>query len=315
MSLITRCPACRTMFKVVPDQLRISEGWVRCGQCEEIFDAQANLQQAVPPAEPAAAVSSFEGELAAALSSEAAAVPVPDQSGELTPPPSERIEPRLDADAGDTILLPEGSAYGVDETRPLLADGEATPAAAPVEQARAEPAAAELSFMRRSRQQSRWHRPLVRATLLVLCLLLVLGLALQLLVQERDLVAARHPELRPLVEEVCLLAGCEVRPLRQIDSVVIDSSAFSKVKGDLYRLSLTLKNNAPVDLAMPAVELALTDTLDHALIRRVLLPEELGVQEGVIRAGGETQTTLLLTVKTNGNGERVAGYRLLAFYP
>jgi predicted Zn finger-like uncharacterized protein len=33
MSLITRCPACGTMFKVVPDQLRISEGWVRCGQC------------------------------------------------------------------------------------------------------------------------------------------------------------------------------------------------------------------------------------------------------------------------------------------
>ena len=27
------------MFKVVPDQLRISEGWVRCGQCAEIFDA------------------------------------------------------------------------------------------------------------------------------------------------------------------------------------------------------------------------------------------------------------------------------------
>ena len=33
MSLITRCPACGTMFKVVPDQLRISEGWVRCGHC------------------------------------------------------------------------------------------------------------------------------------------------------------------------------------------------------------------------------------------------------------------------------------------
>ena len=88
-----------------------------------------------------------------------------------------------------------------------------------------------------------------------------------------------------------------------------------RIKGDLYRLSLTLKNNAPVDLAMPAVELALTDTLDHALIRRVLQPEDLGVQEAVIRAGSEAQATLLLTVKTNGNGERVAGYRLLAFYP
>ena len=313
MSLITRCPACRTMFKVVPDQLRISEGWVRCGQCEEIFDAQANLQEAAPPVEPAAMGSAFEGELAAALAGEAPGARVPEGEPRGIPR-SERIEPQLDAAGGDTILLPEGSAYGVDETRPLLADEEPKPTA-PAAQAHAEPAPPELSFMRRTRQPSRWHRPLVRATLLVLSLLLVLGLALQLLVQERDLVAARHPELRPLVEEVCLLAGCEVRPLRQIESLVIDSSAFSKIKGDLYRLSLTLKNNAPVDLAMPAVELALTDTLDHALIRRVLQPEDLGVREGVIRAGSETQTTLLLTVKTNGNGERVAGYRLLAFYP
>jgi len=43
MSLITRCPACETLFKVVPDQLRISDGWVRCGQCEEVFDASRNL--------------------------------------------------------------------------------------------------------------------------------------------------------------------------------------------------------------------------------------------------------------------------------
>ena len=45
MSLITRCPACATTFKVVPDQLRISDGWVRCGQCTEVFDATANLVQ------------------------------------------------------------------------------------------------------------------------------------------------------------------------------------------------------------------------------------------------------------------------------
>ena len=49
MSLITRCPACGTMFKVVPDQLKISEGWVRCGQCAEIFDATASLQRPQAP--------------------------------------------------------------------------------------------------------------------------------------------------------------------------------------------------------------------------------------------------------------------------
>lgn len=44
MSLVTRCPACGTSFKVVRDQLRISDGWVRCGRCSEVFDASADLR-------------------------------------------------------------------------------------------------------------------------------------------------------------------------------------------------------------------------------------------------------------------------------
>jgi ribosomal protein L11 methyltransferase len=31
--LATRCSACGTVFRVVQDQLRVSEGWVRCGRC------------------------------------------------------------------------------------------------------------------------------------------------------------------------------------------------------------------------------------------------------------------------------------------
>ena len=63
MSLITCCPSCATRFRVVPDQLRISDGWVRCGRCQEVFDAAAALQEqqeaalaapqpAVPPPPP-----------------------------------------------------------------------------------------------------------------------------------------------------------------------------------------------------------------------------------------------------------------------
>ena len=43
MSLVTRCPTCGTMFKVVPDQLRVSEGWVRCGRCSQVFNALEGL--------------------------------------------------------------------------------------------------------------------------------------------------------------------------------------------------------------------------------------------------------------------------------
>ncbi len=303
MSLITRCPACRTTFKVVPDQLRISEGWVRCGKCEEIFDASAHMQEAVLHEDGAAlapgqVASPFEGALATAMAADA---------GHPVAQPS-KLDPAVGVDI-DLKGLPDGSAYGRAEPR-FSAETEPTP-----RRAATTPAATEPSFMRTAGQASPWHRPLVRATLMVVCLLLVLGLALQVLVQERDRMAVVEPGLKPLIEEVCLLLDCEIEPLRQIESVVIDSSAFSKIKGDLYRLSLTLRNNAPIDLAMPAVELALTDTLDRPLMRRVFQPDELGVRSGVIPATSETQTTLVLTIKTNGSGERVAGYRLWAFYP
>lgn len=43
MSLATRCPACGTIFRVVQDQLRVSEGWVRCGRCADVFNAVESL--------------------------------------------------------------------------------------------------------------------------------------------------------------------------------------------------------------------------------------------------------------------------------
>jgi predicted Zn finger-like uncharacterized protein len=49
MSFVTRCTACGTLFKVVADQLKISEGWVRCGQCAHVFDAQANFVDSQHP--------------------------------------------------------------------------------------------------------------------------------------------------------------------------------------------------------------------------------------------------------------------------
>jgi predicted Zn finger-like uncharacterized protein len=43
MSLATRCTACGTGFRVVDDQLKISGGWVRCGSCNEVFNASEHL--------------------------------------------------------------------------------------------------------------------------------------------------------------------------------------------------------------------------------------------------------------------------------
>ncbi len=44
MALMTSCPACATRFKVVPDQLRLHHGLVRCGACDHVFDANTRLE-------------------------------------------------------------------------------------------------------------------------------------------------------------------------------------------------------------------------------------------------------------------------------
>ena len=54
MRLATRCPECGTTFKVVRDQLRISDGWVRCGRCSHVFDGAEHLHDS-DAAAPAAA--------------------------------------------------------------------------------------------------------------------------------------------------------------------------------------------------------------------------------------------------------------------
>ncbi|HZV62965.1 MAG TPA: zinc-ribbon and DUF3426 domain-containing protein [Methylophilaceae bacterium] len=46
MSLITSCPQCLTNFRVTQEQLAASNGKVRCGKCQQVFDALSRLGEA-----------------------------------------------------------------------------------------------------------------------------------------------------------------------------------------------------------------------------------------------------------------------------
>lgn len=48
MAMTTRCPQCGTAFRVVPDQLRVRDGLVRCGECATVFDGRACLTARIP---------------------------------------------------------------------------------------------------------------------------------------------------------------------------------------------------------------------------------------------------------------------------
>jgi predicted Zn finger-like uncharacterized protein len=315
MSLITRCPACHTMFKVVPDQLRISEGWVRCGHCDEIFDASAQLQEAVPrPPSPEATSDLVES---------APPMVVPDAESAEESFGTGRNEPAQEPAL--SIEVPDGGLW----VEPAVDDGVAVDPLSPghavvsmpdehdaVETPRSDEMAETPSFMREMPAPA-VARPSPRRRLAyaVVAALLALLMVMQLLVHERDRLVASAPGLKPLLEGACVLLQCSVAPLKQIESVQIDSASFAKVRPEVYRLSLTLRNTASTDLALPAIELSLTDTQDDPLLRRVILAGELGLSGETLAAGSEASISLLLGVKNVDGNEQFAGYRVLAFYP
>lgn len=336
MSLITCCPACGTMFKVVPDQLRISEGWVRCGHCADVFDATAQMQdpgtgdapimrspmhgQASEPPQPTPLPPSPAYEYEADFGSE----PEPGPASSPAPAaPALRLPEATTADDADDHGYPpfELPKNEYEDFAPLPGASDSLDAndpmgllsAAPASQL--EPELQDVSFVRQARRKAFWASRGMRAALAIAAVALAALLAMQFGVQERDRIAASQPALRPLLEALCGPLSCEVGPPRQIEAIVIDSSAFNKLRGDAYRLAFTLKNQAAVAVAMPAIELTLTDSQDQPLVRRVLTPAELGAGGGVIGASADWSGTLAFGLSPGNPGGRVAGYRLLAFYP
>lgn len=366
MSLITQCPACTTLFKVVPDQLRISDGWVRCGQCDEVFDANAHLQTTAPvlartpapefAAPPAAwqdaTTSKHSVDLAHGAESGAESddtpvvvptttptdVPSSDWVDEELPPPTEEemhawVLAAVAAEASD--LKAQSSALMDAMPRylevqaptpepPDVADfaPEPEPASAFHPQAgedgdsdAAQVGEPRLSFMKPVKAPSVWSRPPVRAALFVLSVFLGAVLLFQMLIHQRDWLAAKAPATRPMLEGMCGLIGCQVLPLREIEAVVIDSSAFVKIRPNTYRVHFTLKNTAVYAVSTPSLELTLTNTGDQAIVRRIFSPQEFGIDLASLGAGAEMNAVVSIGVQLADDTERVSGYRLLVFYP
>jgi predicted Zn finger-like uncharacterized protein len=366
MSLITRCPACGTLFKVVADQLKISQGWVRCGQCSEVFDAQAHMNSpelglSVNPAQPSSGVPQTPAPArgssvvhAAELASSASAIDLTEL--DISYFEVNKLEAHADTaqaaiknvafkSSGLDHLEDFASSDWVNNINPpapphlpeqgdhsdelhATADTAAEPAPAAGRVVLRElpaprpgmPPVATPSFVRQAQRAQRWRSPWVRAALSLMALLLLGMLGLQIAVHERDQIAARQPQSLPYLQMLCEHMACTVQPYKQIDAMVIDTSSFNKLRGDnkteLYKLSFSVKNTSQLSLATPHIELSLQDAQDRSVLRRVLRPDELGAPHSVLAPGTEWTGGTSIQINTARLvGSRIAGYRVLAFYP
>lgn len=253
MRLITHCPTCGTLFKVAPDQLLISDGWVRCGQCKGVFDAARHL-------------------------------------------------------------LSDDAEHGLDAT-PAGPLASASPDLVAHDASQDAPFAPATPFLPLQTAHPRWHKTLIQVALGTLAGLLLMGLIGQIVFHERDRIAAYNPGAKPGLMVFCKPLGCRLYPLKKIQSIAIESSALSKVHEDAYRINLVLKNTADTALAVPALEVTITNSLDQPVIRRVLTPSDFDAQHLTLAAFSELPLVFSFSIKAPELSGRVTGYRLLAFYP
>lgn len=329
MSLATRCPACGTVFRVVPDQLKVSEGWVRCGRCNSMFSAAGLLfdidsglsvrlpgfAQSARPRGEEPSITDWTGPSDEPVSRPKVAATPARRPGM----PSQRQEPRFDLPDVRPGLLRAPSSPSNDEDlrerpgqprqpRQDRQDRQASPAPA----AKSAPASELPSFLKAADRSARWQRPAVRSALGAAVLLLALTLLTQLALVWRDTLAAHLPSTEPTLRGLCELAGCQVHPLRRIETLAVASSGLTRVEGStLYRLQLVLQNRADTAVKIPALDLTLNGGQGQLLARRVLQLSDLGATQPVLQAGEELPLKVLMST-----GERrVEGYTVELFYP
>ena len=321
MSLATRCTACGTVFRVAQDQLKASEGWVRCGRCSEVFNALEGLfdlegssgpmplareggaapSPAMPPASelPLAAPASRPSPLATdGPASESPTSTLMDTQADTRAPSG--FESSYSAAAAERVEMDDFELIDSQVPDEALVADAADPAEAP-------------GFLRHAERAARWRRPRVRRALWTLAALMGLLLATQVAVQQRDALAARWPSAAPMLSALCGVVGCTLEAPRTLAALAVDSSGLTRLEGaPLYRLQVAVRNRGTWPVAMPALELTLTDLRGDVVARRVLRAADLlpGAPDRVA-AGGDWSAVAVLDL-----GERrVAGYTIELFYP
>jgi predicted Zn finger-like uncharacterized protein len=139
---------------------------------------------------------------------------------------------------------------------------------------------------------------------------LVLAFLMQWVVVQRNWLVAEEPALRPVLSALC---ACEVTWPREPEAVLIESSSFTESPQGGYTVQLRLKNTQHHPVAMPALELSLTDLQDQVLVRRVFTAEELSDKDHV-QALRDVRSTLNFDLDEKVS-QRVTGFRAFVFYP
>jgi len=253
--MYTQCPKCETVFHITMEQLKVHDGVVRCGRCDNVFNADQQLFSDIPQ--------------------------------DLAEKPASRKKTRADTGAKQKLAKPKaaGATKKPSESRrhvaveaPLVEEEvQAAPApwTPPTEKEKTPPRIETdddaFDVLPRPAPLRRFS-----AVWFVGWIVLAAMLAAQSVYFYRDQLAA-YPMLRPYLDEMCAQLDCRVQPpydASRIELVQPTSIAPHPRIANALRLRATLVNRAGAAQAHPFMQVTLTDSAGRVLARRIFPPHQ-----------------------------------------
>jgi predicted Zn finger-like uncharacterized protein len=315
--MVTTCPNCRQNLAVTAADLRVGQGYVRCGRCDKVFNALLTLAEDAPaPSEPESVAT---GTISVpALSDDGLLPPESDQSliipfGSPDEEPDEEVEVVHTHATGEfRSIVMGGSDIRPVDLQPielLLTDTDLRPAgdlpdmaADPVDEFDADAAVGN-----RPRASRLWY---------LAALLLTLGLAGQYLHHNRHQLVT-VPQLEAPIQWLYGLLGRSVDPpwnLRHYEVPALGEPEFTADGRTLVlRAAVAVNKDAPWGQPPPLIRAVLSDQWGNAVATNTLAPQEWLLGEAAparIAPGQRLDARLSMPAPA-----RVAGYVLYACLP
>ena len=271
----TCCPYCDTAFRVPPELIQSLDARVRCGLCNTVFNARDELEvdesadaahpPRLPQEENTEPRSRFDfdrvedvgvemddtlriDEDSAAMQAHAVESDIDGYGAIVLSSEDESALPQADIFAG---FSPDSEAH--DMGSDADPDDEPVPLFAPTP--------------RKTSGRQRWW--VIGSVLLVVLVAGQWGYA------SRDQLL-ESPGVRQVVASVCLVAGCELEPLRSLEQIeLLRRSVYTHPNiEDALIISLAMVNNANFEQAFPALLIRMADVRGQVVAQRDFTPEE-----------------------------------------
>jgi predicted Zn finger-like uncharacterized protein len=308
--MLTQCPQCETFFRLTAPQLRAARGMVRCGECDQLFNALDHLHEHIPPSYRVLMDQREDIERTEELfatdedesATEADTIEVDTfKDAEDEPTESESAEPSVEELSLDDFIRDESQQMSLDVIAAADARSETDEEAATKSDAESDPmdilfeppsSAQEIRSEKLNledlddlpealREDMQNEADSQRGVLSIVLwsigiFLLLIGLAVQLGVSFQSEIEQRLPATRPLYQKLCVYLPCKTALLHEpvaIKLVARDVRHHPRFRNTLL-VNGTLLNESEQTLAYPILQFELLDPTGTVIGVRQFKPAE-----------------------------------------